>query len=96
MNKMPGDVIKRPLLTEKGTALSEENNVVLFEVAKTANKIEIRQAIEQLYDVRVLGVNTQIVRGKRKAVGRSVGFRPSWKKAVVRLAEGADIDFFAS
>ena len=88
--------IKRPLLTEKGTAMAEEDNKVLFEVAIDANKIEIRAAVEKLYDVRVHSVRTQVVRGKIKRVGRNVGKRANWKKAIVKLAEGEQIDFFAA
>lgn len=93
--KLPEQIIIKPLLTEKGTILEEDNNQVLFQVALDANKIEIRQAVEKLYDVRVLGVNTHRVRGKIKRVGRNTGRRPMWKKAIVTLAEGSSIDFFA-
>lgn len=92
--KLPEKIIKRPLLTEKGTMMAEDVNKVLFEVALRANKIEIRQAIEKMYGVSVLGVHTQVVRGKIKRVGRSTGKRPNWKKAIVTLAEGSNIDFF--
>lgn len=96
MSKHAGQIIKRPLLTEKGTALAEENNQILFEVAMGANKIEVRKAVEALYDVKVTSVNTQIVRGKLKRLGRHVGRRPNWKKAIVQLAEGSNIDFFGA
>ncbi|MCA9671280.1 MAG: 50S ribosomal protein L23 [Myxococcales bacterium] len=95
MSKQPGEVIKRPLLTEKGTQLSENLQQVLFEVSLDANKIEIRDAVEAIYDVKVESVRTQVVRGKLKRLGRNVGRRPKWKKAIVSLAEG-DIDFFAA
>lgn len=95
-SKLPGDVVKRPLLTEKGTMMSELDNKVLFEVAVDANKIEIRHAVEALYDVRVLHVRTQRVRGKVKRVGRNIGRRAAWKKAIVKLSEGTTIDFFAA
>jgi large subunit ribosomal protein L23 len=94
--KLPEQIIKRPLLTEKGTAMSEDGgNKVLFEVAMDANKIEIRQAVEKIYSVKVTSVHTQVMRGKIKRVGRSVGKRPNWKKAIISLAEGSEIDFFA-
>jgi len=96
MSRHPADILKRPLLTEKGTAMSEDENKFLFEVAMSANKVEIRWAVEQLYEVKVVSVNTQVVRGKLKRVGRNVGKCPTWKKAIVRLAEGASIDFFAA
>lgn len=93
--KIPENIIVRPLLTEKGTGLEEDFNQILFEVELDANKIEIRQAVEKIYDVRVKSVNTQVVKGKLKRVGRNVGRRPKWKKAIVTLAEGSSIDFFA-
>lgn len=96
MTRLPGEIIKRPLLTEKGTQMGEEDNKVLFEVAMDANKIEIRRAVEKLYDVRVLAVRTQIVRGKLKRVGRSTGRCKNWKKAVVKLEGDASIDFFTA
>ena len=91
----PGSIVRRPLLTEKGTAMAEQDNAVLFEVAGQANKLQIRQAVEALYDVKVSSVRTQRVRGKLKRMGRNVGRRASWKKAIVTLAEGSSIDFFA-
>ncbi len=91
----PEKIIKRPLLTEKGTTMGEDSNKVLFEVALNANKIEIRKAVEKIYGVKVTAVRTLKVRGKIKRVGRNVGKRPNWKKAVVSLAEGFTIDFFA-
>ena len=94
--KLPEQIIKRPLLTEKGTAMGEEGNKVLFEVTMRANKIEIRKAVEKIYNVKVKTVHTQIVRGKMKRQGRSMGKRPNWKRAIVTLAEGSSIDFFAA
>src|SRR5262245_17067932 len=108
--RAPQDIVKRPLLTEKGTKLKESGgrsehqlegalpeklqSKVLFEVAMDSNKVEIRQAVEKLFGVRVQGVHTQIVRGKEKRIGRWVGRRSNWKKAIVTLAEGQAIDFF--
>ena len=94
--KLPEQIIKRPLLTEKGTAMGEEGNKVLFEVTMRANKIEIRKAVEKIYHVKVTTVHTQIVRGKMKRQGRSVGKRPNWKRAIVTLAEGDRIEIFGS
>ncbi len=89
------DVIIRPLiLTEKGETLKEEENKVLFEVARSANKIEIKQAVEKLFKVDVIDVNTMVVRGKPGRIGRRTGKRPNWKKAIVTLAEGDTIEFF--
>lgn len=96
MSKHVAQILKRPLLTEKGTGLGERENKVLFEVHMDANKIEIKQAVEHLYEVKVLSVNTQVVRGKLKRMGRFMGRRPNWKKAIVQLAEGSSIDFFSA
>lgn len=93
--KTPEQILRRPLLTEKGTRMGETANKVLFEVERDANKVEIRKAVEKIYSVKVLSVATQQVRGKLKRVGRSIGKRPNWKKAIVTLAEGSSIDFFA-
>jgi len=90
----PEHVIKRPIaLTEKASQLKEQNKV-LFEVASQANKIEIRLAVEALFNVKVVDVTTLIQRGKTKRVGRRTLKRPNWKKAVVTLREGDDIQFF--
>lgn len=88
------DVLKRPVVTEKSTALREEENQYAFEVALDANKIEIRRAVESNFGVRVLDVRTQVVRGKMKRFRRGFGKKPNWKKAVVTLREGDVIDFF--
>ena len=88
------DVIKRPIaLTEKATRLKAENKVV-FEVALDANKAQIRNAVEELFSVHVTDVNTLVQRGKIKRMGRRMGPRPNWKKAIVTLREGDDIQFF--
>ncbi|MGC4090082.1 MAG: 50S ribosomal protein L23 [Polyangiaceae bacterium] len=90
----PQDIIKRPIaLTEKAARLKEQNKVV-FEVAQEANKIQIRNAIEALFSVKVTEVNTLIQRGKMKRMGRDLAKRRNWKKAVVTLREGDDIQFF--
>lgn len=91
----PEQVIKRPIaLTEKAAFLKEEENQVIFEVELKANKIQIREAVEKLFDVKVTSVNTLIQRGKVKRLGRKMMKRPNWKKAIVTLAEGSDIQFF--
>src|SRR5262245_27568639 len=100
-------IVKRPLLTEKGTRLREtggrlpgtvaEDDVmpkVFFQVSRDANKIEIKQAVEALFNVKVADVHTQIVRGKEKRIGRFIGRRPNWKKAIVTLQKGNKIEFF--
>jgi large subunit ribosomal protein L23 len=87
-------VITAPLITEKGTFVNETGNQVLFQVRPDANKIEIKQAVEKLFKVKVVKVRTANVLGKTRRVGRSMGNRPDWKKAYVTLAEGQRIDFF--
>jgi len=90
----PHQVVLKPLLTEKGTRLKEEGNQYIFRVARTANKVEIRQAIEQLFKVTVLDVRTAHVRGKVKRLGRFQGRKPSWKKAIATLKEGDWIELY--
>jgi large subunit ribosomal protein L23 len=100
-------IIKRPLLTEKSSRLRETGGAadrhaegdtyaqqVVFEVARDANKIEIRGAVQSLFKVTVTAVRTLVVRGKQKRVGRFSGQRPSWKKAFVTLKPGDNIEFF--
>lgn len=88
------EIIRKPLITEKANLLSEAGNVVSFEVSRTANKIEIKRAIEQAFDVKVKTVNTMQNRGKVKRVGYNFGQRSNWKKAYVTLEEGHSIDFY--
>jgi large subunit ribosomal protein L23 len=90
----PTEVLKRPLVfTEKLTHWREEGlNKVMFEVAREANKHEIKQAVEKLFNVTVLKVNTNVVRGAVRRVGRHLGKRPNVKKAVVTLKAGDQID----
>ena len=87
------DIIIRPLITEKSTTLMAEGKYV-FEVAKAANKIEIAKAISQIFNVKVASVNTVNVEGKVKRMGRSIGKRSDYKKAIVKLAAGEPIEFF--
>ena len=86
------DIIIRPLITEKSTTLMAEGKYV-FEVAKAANKIEIAKAISQIFNVKVASVNTVNVEGKVKRMGRSIGKRSDYKKAIVKLAAGETIEF---
>ena len=88
------DVIKKPLITEKATQLKGTSNAVLFAVDTRANKKEVREAVEKMFQVKVVEVRTMIVPGKVKRRGRTVGLRPGWKKAVVTLKEGDKIEFF--
>ena len=91
--KNPGAVVKSIQLTEKGTALSETDNKYFFKVDRSANKMEIKKAVEDLFNVQVAGVNTMNFSGKRKRE-RTVryGKRADWKRAVVTLREGSRID----
>lgn len=88
------DVIQRPLVTEKSSALKAEANKVVLAVAKSANKIDIKTAVEKLFSVKVTDVNTMVYRGKNKRVGQYLGRKSNWKKAVITLAEGTDLDVF--
>jgi large subunit ribosomal protein L23 len=105
--RSPQTIIKRPLLTEKSARLRETGGAataaaegeayaqkVVFEVARDANKIDVRRAVEQLFKVSVTEVRTLVVRGKVKRMGRFTGQRPSWKKAFVTLKPGDNIEFF--
>jgi large subunit ribosomal protein L23 len=91
----PEQIIRRPIiLTEKSTRLRENQNKVIFEVLRTANKIQIKGAIEALFKVGVVDVNTLLIRGKDKRMGRGYAKLRNWKKAVVTLKEGDAIQFF--
>ncbi|RMH39340.1 MAG: 50S ribosomal protein L23 [Deltaproteobacteria bacterium] len=105
--RTPQQIIKRPLLTEKTTRLRETGGApfafeegeeyaqqLVFEVARDANKIEIRNAVEKLFNVEVTNVRTMIQRGKIKRLGRFVGRKPARKKAIVTLKPGDTIEFF--
>ena len=91
----PEQIIKRPLvLTEKGNSLREQENQYLFEVERTANKVEIRNAVESLFNVKVEKVRTLIVRGRMRRMGRGHSKTRNWKKAIVSHKAGESIDFF--
>ena len=87
-------VIVRPLITERGTDMREKYNQYFFEVAVDANKLEIRQAVEHFFGVKVTQVRTMNYRGKIKRMGRYQGKRADWKKAIVTLAKDDTIDLF--
>jgi large subunit ribosomal protein L23 len=89
----PHEIIRRPTVTEKGTALKEQNKYC-FEVDRRANKIEVKRAVEALFNVKVAAVHTVAVRGRVKRLGRFAGRTPDWKKAIVTLKEGHSIEFF--
>ena len=88
---MKSDIIYSPVITEKSTALKEQN-VYVFKVAKNANKIQIKDAVESTFKVKVLSVNTLNTKPKKKRVGRYSGFTKSYKKAIVELADGSSIE----
>jgi len=87
-------VVKRALITEKGSILREKARQYTFEVHPDANKIEIKRAVETIFKVKVENVRTQNMHGKVKRLGRSVGRRPDWKRAVVTLAPEQTIELF--
>lgn len=87
------DIIKRPLITEKSTNLQAENKYS-FVVNPKANKWQIKQAVEQIFGVKVIAVNTLRYQGKRRRQGRTEGYTSQWKKAVVTLAPDQQIEFF--
>ena len=82
------NVIRRPLITEKGMVVKEVEGTLVFEVAVAATKTEVKQAVETLFKVKVSGVRTSIVEGKERRRGKFAGYRPDWKKAYVRLRAG--------
>ncbi len=88
------DVVKRPLITEKSERGRESDQQYAFEVHRDATKIQVKNAVEKLFAVHVTAVRTSIARGKNKRVGRSMGRRPNWKKAIVTLKEGETIALF--
>lgn len=94
MKRDPRTIVLAPVVTEKTARRSETKNEVAFKVARDANKIEIRKAVEELFDVSVEGVRTIAMHGKVKRLGRFEGKRAAWKKAIVTLKEGDTIEFF--
>ena len=92
MSRSPRDIIIRPLMTEKSMRQKEELNTMAFQVRPDANKIEIRSAVESIFNVKVTSVRTATFEGKLKRMGRAQGYRPDWKKAVVKLAPGHKIE----
>jgi len=91
----PAQVIRRPIiLTEKSNRLRENNNQVIFEVHRNANKIQIKNAIQELFKVTVTDVNTLLMRGKMKRMGRGYAKLQNWKKAIITLKPGDEIQFF--
>lgn len=92
--RSPYDVLVKPMISEKTIALMEDDKYTFF-VAKDANKIEIKQAVEKLFDVKVIAVTTRNVKGKLKTFGRYKGYRPDTKRAIVTLKAGDKIEIFS-
>lgn len=90
----PEQIIRRPIVLTEKASLLRNHNTVVFEVARDANKIQIRHAVETLFNVKVTGVHTLVMRGKARRMGRGYAKMQNWKKAMVTLAEGQNIDFF--
>lgn len=90
----PQEIIKRPLQTEKGTALNEQRNIYLFQVSPRANKLQVKSAIESLFGVKVASVRTVVTHGKVVRRGLNASRRPNIKKAYVQLREGEKIALF--
>jgi large subunit ribosomal protein L23 len=87
-------ILRYPSITEKNTQLRTSQNKFVFDVLLKATKPQIKQAVEKLFGVKVLSVNTMVVKGKKKRQGRTMGYRPDWKKAIIKLAAGQTISKF--
>ncbi len=90
------EIIRRPLITEKGLAATEAEGMLVFDVAPGASKTEVKQAVEALFKVKVLNVRTANVLGKERRRGKFSGYKPDWKKAYVRLKEGEKMPEYVS
>jgi large subunit ribosomal protein L23 len=88
------DIVRRPIITEKSSLLKETANQYVFEVQRSANKIEIKKAVEKLFKVKVLSVTISNMEGKKKRLGRFAGKKPDWKKAIVKLSAKDKITIF--
>ena len=89
-------IIRRPVITEKGLAIKENQNTLVFQVSPQATKTEVKQAVEALFKVKVAAVRTANVAGKERRRGKYAGFRPDWKKAYVRLKAGEKLPEYVS
>ena len=87
-------ILEKPLITEKSTMMQEQGNRVMFQVKRSANKLQIKEAVQNIFNVTVLDVNTINVKPKTQRFGRHQGQTKAWKKAIVLLKEGDRIDFF--
>ena len=93
MTSQAHQIIRRPLITEKGTDITTDHNGYVFMVAADANKVQIAKAVEELFEVRVEKVRTMVRKGKAKGRGPRAFVRPDWKRAIVTLAEGDTVEF---
>ncbi len=91
--KSPYDIVKSPMITEKGSKIKDAYNKVIFKVSRDANKIEIKGAVEEIFNIKVLKVATINQGGKKKRHGVNLGKRPDWKKAIVTLKPGEKLEF---
>ena len=89
--KIARDIIVKPIITERSVAGIEENKYT-FKVSKDANKIDVKRAIEEIFKVKVIDVKTMNVKGKMKRMGKNIGKRPDWKKAIITLKDGDKIE----
>ena len=87
-------IIRKPVITEKSTILKDVNNQVCFVVDIRANKVQIKEAVENIFDVNVESVSTMRCKGKNRRMGKHIGKQPDWKKAIVTLKDGDRIEFF--
>jgi large subunit ribosomal protein L23 len=87
-------IIRYPSITEKNTSLRQAENKYVFEVVRNATKPQIKEAVEKLFGVEVVSINTMVVKGKKKSMGRYAGNRPDWKKAIIKIKEGQSIAKF--
>jgi len=94
MQTSPYDVLVRPVISEKSTMVKEHDNKIVFEVAVSATKAQVKAAVEKIFKVKVTGVHTAVVRGKNARMGKYLGRKRNWKKAYVTLNEGDTIEFF--
>jgi large subunit ribosomal protein L23 len=91
---MHHSIIRSPSITEKNTVLRTNQNKYVFEVAPQSTKQQVKKAVEQLFSVKVVSVNTMVVKGKYKKMGRFAGYKSNWKKAIVKVAKGQSIAKF--
>src|SRR3954452_254430 len=88
-------ILRRPVITEKGLAIKENQNTLVFQVAKEATKTEIKEAVQMIFKVKVQSIRTANFRGKERRRGKFAGYRPDWKKAFVRLRAGEKMPEYA-